>query len=79
MKNKLFGIDVQMFKDSETSVTWWRFRKDSFLRATSNTIHVHTDATRDRLAKLLPPPNASMTIWPESDYLSIDFMLQEKP
>ena len=76
--NKLFGIDVQMFKDSETSVTWWRYSKDR-KRATSKNIHVHTDATRDRLAKLLPPPNASMTIWPESDYLSIDFMLQEKP
>jgi hypothetical protein len=78
MMNKLFGIDVQMFKDSETSVTWWRYSKDR-KRATSKIIHVHTDATRDRLAKLLPPPNASMTIWPESDYLSIDFMLQEKP
>jgi hypothetical protein len=74
MKNKLFGIDVQMFKDSETSVTWWRLSKNR-KRATRRTIHVHTDATRDRLRKILPPPNASMTIWPESDYLSIDFML----
>ena len=78
MINKLFGIDVQMFKDSETSVTWWRHGKGR-KRTISKTIHVRTEATRDRLAKLLPPPNASMTIWAESDYLSIDFLLQEKP
>ena len=79
MINKLFEIDVQMFKDSETSVTWWRHSKGRKHAISKTTIHVRTDATRDRLRMILPPPNASMTIWPESDYLSIDFLLQEKP
>ena len=75
MKNPLFGIDVQMHEGNNTEVVFWRSDLKRPDYATRKTIRVTTTASRNRLSRLLPPPNSSMSIWPSEDYLSIDFIL----
>jgi hypothetical protein len=76
MKNKLFGIDVQMHKgNNNTEVVFWRRDPAKKSGCTRKTIPVKTDSTLDRLYALLPTIQKSITVWPSSDYLSIDYSL----
>jgi hypothetical protein len=74
MKNPLFGIDVQKHANSDTEVVFWRHDLKHPKTATRHSIYVRTEATLNRLRRLLPPPNASIDVYPKKDYLSIDFM-----
>jgi hypothetical protein len=74
MKNKLFGIDVQKHANSDMAVVFWRLKDKG---CTRKEITVRTKSTLNRLFNLLPPPNASIFVYPYRDHLSIDFLLQE--
>ena len=78
MKNPLFGIDVQMHKDNNTQVVFWRDDLQHPGHATQKVIEVHTDASSDRIKNILPPPNSTMSIWPSETYLSIDFIIHRE-
>jgi hypothetical protein len=73
MKKKLFSIDITC-RRGKTFVSWWRWNNDTEHGCFEKEIQVKTEATYDRLFRILPE-NKVAFIHPEPDQLSVSISL----